>query len=146
MEKVKIDKRKQVWNGLLGWGEISHVEKVYYSHFTQKEKTHACSDMYVNCCPKSSWEHLTSLLYEEDEMTAVDQARPFLPPRGYLVLIAHSDPRPANTLYAHIYQDPLNENNTVHWICLSCYTGINVYLLTQISLSQLTDSWSSLSQ
>ena len=58
------------------------LEEIYSSHSSEKEKTHACSDVYVNCHPESSWEHLTSLLYREDEMTAVDQARPFLPPRG----------------------------------------------------------------
>ena len=60
------------------------VDNIYNSHSSEKEKTHACSDMYVNCRHQSSWEHLTSVLYEEDEMTAVDQARPFLPPRGML--------------------------------------------------------------
>ena len=56
--------------------------EIYSSHSSEKEKTHACSDVYVNCHPESSWEHLTSQLYGEDEMTVVDQARPFLPPRG----------------------------------------------------------------
>ena len=82
MEKVTMDKRRDVWERVLGWGGRSHVDEIYSSHSSEKEKTHACSDIYTNCCPESSWEHLTLLLYEEDEMTAVDQARPFLPPRG----------------------------------------------------------------
>ena len=77
-----MNKRRRVWERALGGGGRSHADEIYSSHSSEKEKTHACSDIYVNCRPESSWEHLTSLLYEEDEMTAVDQARPFLPPRG----------------------------------------------------------------
>ena len=58
------------------------VNRIYDSHSSEEEKMHACSDIYVNCHPESSWEYLTSVLYEEAEMTAVDQARPFLPFRG----------------------------------------------------------------
>ena len=82
MEKVAVDKRRQLWERVLRMLKI--VDEIYSSHSSEKEKTHACSDVYVNCHPESSWEHLTSLLYEEDEMAAVDQARPFLPPRGKL--------------------------------------------------------------
>ena len=82
MEKVVVDKRRQLWERVLRMSKI--VDEIYSSHSSEKEKTHACSEVYVNCHPESSWEHLTSLLYEEDEMTAVDQARPFLPPRGKL--------------------------------------------------------------
>ena len=94
MEKVTVDKRRQVWEAVLTPPHTRRVvydyqadiefyaEDIYSSHSTEKEKTHACSDTYVNNHPESSWEHLTSLLYEENEMTAVDQARPFLPPRG----------------------------------------------------------------
>ena len=84
MEKVKIDKRKQVWENVLGWDvflERSHVEEIYSSHSSENERLHSGAYQYV-CKPDSSWEQLTSLLYEQDEMTAVDQARPFLPPRG----------------------------------------------------------------
>ena len=77
-----MDKRRDVWERVLGWEGRSHVDEIYSSHSSKKEKTRACSDIYINSCPKSSWEHLTSLLYKEDKMTAVDQARPFLPPRG----------------------------------------------------------------
>ena len=77
-----MDKRRQVWRRVLGGGVRSHAHEIYNSHSSEIEKTHACSDIYANCHPESSWEHLTSLLYEEDEMTAMDQARPFLPPRG----------------------------------------------------------------
>ena len=102
MEKVTEVKRRKVWGAVFSYeknwqgqsrmGPVTlHLrqqrldpEIIYSSHSSEKEKTHACSDVYVNCRPESSWEHLTSLLYEKDEMTAVDQARPFLPPRGKL--------------------------------------------------------------
>ena len=102
MEKVTEVNRREVWGAVLRYKKswqwrrgpdprpsppLSHTDpkilkEIYSSHSSEKEKTHACSDVYVNCHPESSWEHLTSRLYEEDELTAVDQARPFLPPRG----------------------------------------------------------------
>ena len=108
MEKVTEVKRRQVWGAVLryekNWQRLRGPDprrrlpsplllsgtdpkifkEIYSSHSSEKEKTHACSDVYVNCRPESSWEHLTSRLYEEDELTAVDKARPFLPPRGKL--------------------------------------------------------------
>ena len=73
-----------MWKSILRWEAESYVKKVYSSNSTETDKTLGCSDVYVHSHPDSSWEHLTSLLYKEDEMTAVDQARPFLPPRGEL--------------------------------------------------------------
>ena len=112
MEKVTVDKRRQVWGAVLRYeksrwwwrGPIPPVpprrlpsdpkilEEIYSSHSSEKEKTHACSDVYVNCRPESSWEHLTSRLYEKDELTAMDQARPFLPPRGKFKLLIGDNP------------------------------------------------------
>ena len=83
MEKVKVDKRRQVWRRVLTWRWESTVDQLYSRHSTEKEKNLSCSDTYVNCRPEASWEHLTTLLYEEDEMIAVDQTRPFLPPKGW---------------------------------------------------------------
>ena len=80
MGKVVVDKRRQLWKRVLR----KIVDEIYSSHSSEKERICACSDVYINCHPESSWEHLTSLLYKQDEMTAVDQARPFLPPRGKL--------------------------------------------------------------
>ena len=82
MEKVIENKRRRMWKRVLGIAV--YVNEIYSSHSSEEEKTRACSDTYVNCCPESSWEHLTSLLYKKEEMTAMDQARPFLPPRGKL--------------------------------------------------------------
>ena len=81
MKKVTEDKRKYVWRMLFHWRGLSHVDEIYSSHSSEEEKTHTCSDVYVNCHPESSWQHLTSLLYTADKMTALDQARPFPPPR-----------------------------------------------------------------
>ena len=82
MEKVVVDKRSQLWERVLK-PTLQTVE-TFSSRSSEKEKTHVCSDVYISCHPESSWEHLTSLLYEIDELTAVDQARPFLPLRGKL--------------------------------------------------------------
>ena len=92
MEKITEDRRRQVWQTVLriidhyGYEQKARVniyfDKIYSSHSSEGEKTHAYSDMYVNCHPESSWEHLTSHLYKEDEVTAIEQARTFLPPRG----------------------------------------------------------------
>ena len=93
MGKVKVHNRRKVWKEVLIKENFTtlyrppspiddYSDKIYSGHSTEEEKTHTCSDVYVNCCPESSWEHLTSRLYRADEMTAVDQARPFLPPRG----------------------------------------------------------------
>ena len=95
MEKIAEDKRRQVWEIVLeivhGYEEETRVymyfDEIYSSHSSEREKTHACSDMYVNCHPDSSWENLTSQLYKEDEMTAVGQAMTFLPPRGKSILL-----------------------------------------------------------
>ena len=99
MEKVTKHKRRQLWGRLLKYSRFlwqrgppppapppdpEILDEIYSSHSNENEKTHACSDVYVNCHSESSWEHLTSLLYKEDELTAMDQARPFLPPRGKL--------------------------------------------------------------
>ena len=81
-----MDKRRQMWKKVLeddvDDDSSSLVDQVYSSQSTEKEKTLSCSDTYITYHPESSWEHLTTLLYEGDEMTAVDQARPFLPHRG----------------------------------------------------------------
>ena len=65
----------------------SYIDEVYTKYTSGKEKLHVLADVYISCRPESSWEHLTSVLYEEDEITAVDEARPFLPPRGKWILL-----------------------------------------------------------
>ena len=93
MGKVKVHNRRTVWKKVLIKENFSvfgmvpspiddYSDNIYSGLFTEEEKTHTCSDVYVCCRPESSWEHLASQLYRADEMTAMDQARPFLPPRG----------------------------------------------------------------
>lgn len=86
MDKVTVGcKRKDVWVKLLGLDARFHIDEIFSSNSTSNEKTLLCCDTYVNCYPGSSWEHLTSLLFEEDEIVAVDLAKSFLPPRGKFV-------------------------------------------------------------
>ena len=83
MEKVKVDRRRWLWRRVLTLKGQSPVDQLYSGHSTERERMLSCSDTYVNCHPEASWEHITSSLYEVLEMIAVDQARPFLPPKGW---------------------------------------------------------------
>ena len=84
MEKVKIDKRKQVWENVLGWDvflERSHVEEIYSSHSSENERLHSGAYQYV-CKPDSSWEELVQCLYGQGEMAVVKKAKHFLQQKG----------------------------------------------------------------
>jgi hypothetical protein len=79
MEKVTVDKRRRVWEGVLGEGA---VEEIYSSHSSEEEKLHSCADIYVTCKPNSSWEELIQQLYSYGEMIAAKEAKAFLQQKG----------------------------------------------------------------
>ena len=49
---------------------------------TASEVEAAAVDIYVNCHPYSSWEHLAKSLYRHHQVAAVEEVRSYLPPRG----------------------------------------------------------------
>ena len=75
MEKVKVGKRRELWQKVLSW---KAVNEIYSSHFSEEEKLHSCADTYVTCAPDSSWEKLVRQLYDCDEMAAAKEAKTFL--------------------------------------------------------------------
>ena len=80
MEKVTVDKRRRVWEMVLGSGP---VEEIYSSHSNEEDKLHACADTYANCKPDSSWEELVQKLYYDCvEMAAAKEAKAFLQQKG----------------------------------------------------------------
>ena len=81
MESVAVERRKKVWSE---WGIISvpQLEEIYQKYSTEEQRIHACADIYVNCCPHSSWTHLCQGLYMMNEMTAVRKAKTFIPQAG----------------------------------------------------------------
>ena len=85
MEKVTSDegRRRKVWEGMLKSGYMnitpsSYLDEIYLKYSTAKEKTHALADVYVNSRPESSWQDLVQILYDESEMAAAKEAKPFL--------------------------------------------------------------------
>ena len=68
-----------MWEELLGHRV---VEDTINNHSSKDEKLQVCSDIYINCKPDSSWEELVAELYKHGDKTALDLARPFIPPRG----------------------------------------------------------------
>jgi hypothetical protein len=81
MEKVAVERRKEVWS------EVDIVpgpqlEEIYQKYSTEEQRIHACADIYVNCCPDSSWTDLCQRLYVGNEMTAAKKAKTFMPQTG----------------------------------------------------------------
>jgi uncharacterized lipoprotein len=79
MEKVTVDKRREVWVEVLG---EEAVEEIYSSHSSEEEKLHSCADIYVTCKPDSSWEVLVRELYNRGGMAAAKEAKAFLQQKG----------------------------------------------------------------
>ena len=80
MEKVAVDKRRRVWEEVLGRGA---VEQIYSSHSSEENKLHYCADTYANCKPNSSWEDVVRKLYYDCcEMAAAKEAKAFLQQNG----------------------------------------------------------------
>ena len=86
MEKMTSDerRRRKVWEGVLYWGctPFSYLDEVYTKYTTDKEKTHALADVYVNSRPESSWQHLVQTLYAKGELAAAKEAKSFLQHNG----------------------------------------------------------------
>jgi hypothetical protein len=81
MEKVAVERRKEVWSNR-GIVPDPQLEEIYQKYSTEEERIHACADIYVNCNPYSSWTHLCQELYEENEVTAAGKAKTFIPQTG----------------------------------------------------------------
>ena len=81
LESVAVERRKEIWSKE---GIVPHLllEEIYQKYSIEEQRIHACADIYVNCCPHSSWTHLCHRLYEENEMTAVRKAKSFIPQTG----------------------------------------------------------------
>ena len=79
MEKVTDGRAEEVWIGLI---EDSTLEDIKSKCSTEKELVNTCADIYVNCRPDSSWEHVAGGLYREEEAAAVEEVRSYLNPRG----------------------------------------------------------------
>ena len=79
MEKVTVDKRRQVWERVLN---REAVKEIYSSHFSEEEKLRSCADIYTTCKPGPSWKELVGWLYDYGEMAAAKEAKAFLHQQG----------------------------------------------------------------
>ena len=79
MKKIEPEKREEVWESVLATGTVS---KNILEHYSPEERESASVDIYVNCCPESSWEDLANKLYHLHQIRAVEEVRSYLPPRG----------------------------------------------------------------
>ena len=81
LENVAVERRKVVWSrsGIIPYPQL---EEIYQKYSTEEQRIHAYADIYVNCCPHSSWTDLCQGLYWENEMTAAKKAKAFIPQTG----------------------------------------------------------------
>ena len=91
MEKVEPKERLRVLEEMTGHivleriiirSDILNVFQSSEKCSTDLEKEAAAVDIYVNCHPSASWEHLASSLYHHHQVAAVEEVRSYLPPRG----------------------------------------------------------------
>ena len=87
MEKMTSDegRRRKVWEKVLEWEygtPSSYLDEVYTKYTTDKEKTHALADVYINSRPDSSLQHLVQTLYAKGEVAAAKEAKSFLQHNG----------------------------------------------------------------
>ena len=81
MENVAVERRREVWSRR----DIvprPQLEEIYQKYSTEKQRIHACADVYVNCRLEPSWTYLCQVLYWEEEMTAARKAKTFIPQTG----------------------------------------------------------------
>ena len=84
MEKVEPEERQQVLKSALEFDRYLHLPifEAYKKYSTVLEMEAAAVDIYVNCDPDASWDHLARSLYHHHQMAAVEEVRSYLPPRG----------------------------------------------------------------
>ena len=79
MEKVTGSRAEEVWGY---WFSAREFNDISSKCSTERELMHTCAEIYVNCCPDSSWEEFAFGLYREEETAAVEEVRSYLNPRG----------------------------------------------------------------
>ena len=87
MEKVTSDekRRREVWARVLEWNHTapySYLDEVFTECSTDKEKTHALANVYINSRPESSWQHLIQSLYDEGEFATAKKVKSFIQQNG----------------------------------------------------------------
>ena len=82
MEKVEPKERQPLLKKMLMLYSIFDEIQSSGKYPTASEVEAAAVDIYVNCYPYSSWEHLAKKLYHHHQVAAVEEVRSYLPPRG----------------------------------------------------------------
>ena len=88
LDKIKGDKAEVMWSRLdIPSPLVDEIMERSYS--TESEKSRAFADVYVNICPYSSWEHLTSDMYWEKEFASARESKSFMSTGKYCQYITY---------------------------------------------------------
>ena len=88
------------------WEYLSYtIGRVIQGEGYSSEKDPTYADLYANCNPLASWEHLAKLLYRHHQVAAVEEMRSYLPPRGeqaaWLWRVGTAQPKKENRVYSY---------------------------------------------
>ena len=76
--KIEGDKSKLMGGVGIGIIPYSLIEEIKRRSSTDKEKKKSYANYYVNYHPDASWEHLTWVLYLENELAAARESKSFM--------------------------------------------------------------------
>ena len=86
IEKMESEHREILWKNLLSLS-IGSIFEVIQQRYSPEERESVRVDIYVNCNPRSSWEHLAKELYYHQQDIALGEIKFYLPPRGEFIFL-----------------------------------------------------------
>ena len=82
MEKVTNGRAEEIWKSLIDVFVL--LNDIISRCSTEREIMQMYADVYVNCDPSSSWEHIARELYQNEEAAALEEVQSYLNPKGRL--------------------------------------------------------------
>ena len=86
-DKIKGDKVKVMYGLDIPSPLVDEIMERSYS--TESEKSRAFTDVYVNICSNSSWEHLTRCMYWTEEFASARESKSFMSTGKYCHYITY---------------------------------------------------------
>ena len=78
------------WRAVWTWGamlQASMLDAVEAQLLSTEEAHRTCATLYIRYSPKASWQHLSRVLYQNEQDQALGVVKSYLPPKGTLLIV-----------------------------------------------------------